>query len=70
MDQKKKGGHLGCAEDGIKYLQVIGLEDFDLESLFINEQGGVDSTNLENYLLTYQGKRIIFYSSRKLQWRK
>jgi len=51
---KKKGGHLGYAEDGIKYLQVIGLEDFDLESLFINEQGGVDTINLENYLLAYQ----------------
>jgi superfamily I DNA/RNA helicase len=51
---KKKGGHLGYAEDDIKYLQVIGLEDFALESLFFNEQGGVDISNLENYLLTYQ----------------
>ena len=53
----KKGGHLGYTEDGIKYLQVIGLEDFDLESLFVNEQGGVDNANLENYLLAYQEEK-------------
>ena len=55
--KRRKGGHLGYTEDGIKYLQVIGLEDFDLESLFINEQGGVDNTNLENYLLAYQEEK-------------
>lgn len=51
---EKKGGHLGYSEDGIKYLQVTGLQDFDLETLFINEKGGVDTINLENYLLAYQ----------------
>ncbi|WP_263238994.1 UvrD-helicase domain-containing protein [Shewanella sp. SM96] len=51
--KKKKGGHMGYAEAGIKYLQVVGLEDFDLETLFINEMGGVDTCNLENYLHTY-----------------
>lgn len=52
--KKKRGGHLGYTENDIKYLQVIGLEDFDLETLFINDQGGVDINNLENYQLTYQ----------------
>lgn len=52
--KKKRGGHFGYMEAGVKYLQVIGLEDFDLETLFIDEQGGVDASNLENYLLTYQ----------------
>jgi len=51
---KKKGGHLSYTEHGIKYLEVIGLQDFDLESLFFDEQGVVDIVNLENYLLTYQ----------------
>jgi superfamily I DNA/RNA helicase len=49
---RKKGGHLGYADEGIKYLQVKGLEDFDLDSLFIDQQGGIDTTSLENYLLT------------------
>lgn len=51
--KKKKGGHMGYSDAGIKYLQIVGLEDFDLETLFINEMGGVDTCNLENYLHTY-----------------
>jgi superfamily I DNA/RNA helicase len=54
MAKNKKSGHLRYMENGIKFLQVKGLEDFDLDTLFINEQGGVDDANLENYLLTYQ----------------
>ena len=36
---------------------MIGLEDFDLETLFIDSEGGVDTVNLENYLLCYQKAR-------------
>ena len=58
--KRKKGGHLGYMENDIKFLQVIGLEDFDLDTLFVNEQGGVDTINLENYLRTYQEENHYF----------
>ena len=51
---KRKGGHLGYTESGIKYLQVIGLEDFNLETLFINNNGGFDTSNFEKFQLSYQ----------------
>jgi hypothetical protein len=55
--KKRKGGHLGYAENGIKYLQVVGLEDFDLETLFINTEGGIDTGSFEDFQLCYQGDR-------------
>ena len=51
---KCRGGHKRFTENGTKYLQVIGMQDFDLETLFIDEAGGVDLLNLEKYLLCYQ----------------
>jgi hypothetical protein len=50
----KSGGHLCFTKNGVKYLQVIGLEDFDLETLFVNDQGGIDSGGLQSYLRCYQ----------------
>jgi len=52
--KKSRGGHLRYIENDVKYLQVVGLADFDLDTLFISEQGGIDTVNLENYLLCYQ----------------
>lgn len=52
--RKLKCGRLSFIADDKKFLQVYGLDDFDLETLFINEQGGVDTINLKNYLLIYK----------------
>lgn len=60
MQKSKVTGYLRYMENGIKFLQVKGLEDFDLDTLFIDEQGGVDTINLENYLLAYQKKNHYF----------
>jgi hypothetical protein len=54
--KRGKCGRFRYSDGGKKYLQVFGLEDFDLETLFIHENGSVDNSSLGKYLLTYQNE--------------
>ena len=47
---KKKGGHFSYSSNGIKYIQVGGIDDFKIETLFIDRQGAVDVESLERYI--------------------
>jgi len=51
-DYRKRGrhGHYRYSQNGTKFNQVLGLEDFDLESLFVSINGGVDQMSLDKYL--------------------
>ena len=51
--RKGKGGRFRYTKDNDKYLQVLGLEDFDLDTLFFDLDGSVDTDSLENYFLCY-----------------
>jgi hypothetical protein len=41
-------------EAGTKYLQIYGLDDFDLETLFVRKDGSIDTENLEKFVTSYQ----------------
>ena len=45
-----RASHYRYSENGIKFNQILGQEDFDLESLFVSENGDVDSSSLIKYL--------------------
>lgn len=53
---RRRGGHLGYTKHGNKYLQLKGLEEFDLESLFVDRRGGVDTISLKKYLISHKGE--------------
>ncbi len=54
------GGHYRYSQNGTKFNQILGLEDFDLETLFISKNGGVDQESLGKYLASRRkNKRFI-----------
>ncbi|ABG42601.1 Superfamily I DNA and RNA helicases-like protein [Paraglaciecola sp. T6c] len=48
------GGHYRYSQNGTKFNQILGVEDFNLEALFILENGSVDQEALVNYLSCYK----------------
>jgi len=48
--KKGRGGHFRYAVNGTKFNQILGLEDFDLDTLFVLENEGIDQESLDKYL--------------------
>ena len=65
--KKGHGGHYRFTKDEVKFNQILGLEDFDLETLFITAESGVDDASLVKYLSSCSAvSNFIIQSSDKV----